>query len=62
LTDRCRATRGSADVAVVGLGVIGLSTSLALARRGLRVVGSIVSAAAPRDIVDPPIAFDSTRV
>ncbi len=28
-----------ADVAVVGLGVIGLSTALALARRGLRVVG-----------------------
>jgi sarcosine oxidase len=32
-------TRVSADVAVVGLGVIGLSTSMALARRGLRVVG-----------------------
>ncbi len=32
-------TRGSVDVAVVGLGVIGLSTSLALARRGVRVVG-----------------------
>jgi sarcosine oxidase len=32
-------TRRSADVAVVGLGVIGLSTSLALARRGLHVVG-----------------------
>jgi sarcosine oxidase len=32
-------TRGSADVVVVGLGVIGLSTSLALARRGFRVVG-----------------------
>jgi sarcosine oxidase len=33
-------TRGrTADVAVVGLGVIGLSTALALARRGLRVVG-----------------------
>src|SRR4029077_10133437 len=31
--------RRSADVAVVGLGVIGLSTALALARRGLRVVG-----------------------
>jgi sarcosine oxidase len=29
----------SADVAVVGLGVIGLSTALALARRGRRVVG-----------------------
>jgi sarcosine oxidase len=28
-----------ADVAIVGLGVIGLSTALALARRGLRVVG-----------------------
>jgi len=28
-----------ADIAVVGLGVIGLSTALALARRGLRVVG-----------------------
>jgi len=32
-------TRGSADVVVVGLGVIGLSTALALARRGLGVVG-----------------------
>jgi len=33
-------TRGrAADVAVVGLGVIGLSTALALARRGLHVVG-----------------------
>jgi sarcosine oxidase len=31
--------RGSADVAVVGLGVIGLSTSLALVRRGVGVVG-----------------------
>jgi sarcosine oxidase len=31
--------RIDADVAVVGLGVIGLSTALALARRGLRVVG-----------------------
>ena len=29
----------AADVAVVGLGVIGLSTALALARRGLHVVG-----------------------
>jgi sarcosine oxidase len=33
------ATETRADVAVVGLGVIGLSTALALARRGLRVVG-----------------------
>jgi sarcosine oxidase len=33
-------TRGeAADVAIVGLGVIGLSTARALARRGLRVVG-----------------------
>jgi sarcosine oxidase len=32
-------TQRTADVAVVGLGVIGLSTARALARRGLRVVG-----------------------
>ena len=31
--------RRSADVAVVGLGVIGLSTALALARRGLNIIG-----------------------
>jgi sarcosine oxidase len=32
-------TPDTADVTVVGLGVIGLSTASALARRGLRVVG-----------------------
>jgi sarcosine oxidase len=32
-------TRTSADVAVVGLGVMGLSTASAVARRGLRVIG-----------------------
>jgi len=39
VTDGIGTRGGAADVAVVGLGVIGLSTALALARRGLRVVG-----------------------